>query len=237
MFEFDPHMEAHGWRKYSQNDEDGILQYIFSILPPGPHGRFFVEFGIGPRWGAKLEESGLEGNCRLLRENGWPGLFFDSNPYPPEYGVQQERIDSINVNSILRKYCVPENPDIISIDVDGQDFWIWSNLIFRPNVIVVEYNASVPAAESKVIPFDASYRWDGTKWFGASLRALCNLGKSKEYTLVYANGVNAVFVRSAFVKNEADFAFEKVYRFRDLHLPDTKQRAWVTIPSVPAGIR
>jgi hypothetical protein len=47
MFHFDPHFESRGWRKYSQNDEDGILDYIFSVLPSGPLRRYFVEFGIG----------------------------------------------------------------------------------------------------------------------------------------------------------------------------------------------
>jgi hypothetical protein len=73
MFHFDPHVESRGWRKCSQSDEDGILEYIFSILPAGPLGRYFVEFGISPSWGRTLEQSGLEGNCRLLQEKGWRG--------------------------------------------------------------------------------------------------------------------------------------------------------------------
>jgi len=236
MSKLDPEMGKRGWRKYSQNDEDGILHYLFSVLPPSPQGPFFVEFGIGPKWQSTVEESGLEGNCRLLRETGWRGLFLDSNSYPQEYAVQQEHIDALNINSILRKYWVPENVDVISIDVDGQDFWIWSNLVSRPAVTVIEYNASLEASESKVIPFDVSFRWDGTKWYGASLRALDNLGKTKGYTLVYANGVNAFFVRGDLVENKKDFVFERLYRFRDSHAPDTPRRPWVLIPEVPAEV-
>jgi len=231
MFELDPQMERYGWRKHSQNDEDGILHYLFSALPATPHGPFFVEFGVGPKWQSTLAESGLEGNCRLLREIGWKGLFLDSESYPQEYAVARERIDAININSILRKYRVPENFDLISIDVDGQDFWIWSNLVFRPTVVIIEYNASLPVDESKVVPFDASFHWDGTRWYGASLRALFNLGNSKGYTLVYANGVNAFFVRSDFVKNKENFPFERIYRFRALHAPDASNRPWVLIPA------
>jgi hypothetical protein len=93
--------------------------------------------------------------------------------------VQQERVDAININPLLRKYRVPDIPDLISIDVDGQDFWIWSNLVHRPNVIIIEYNANFAPDDSKVIPYDVAFQGDGTKYFGASLRALHNLGKSR----------------------------------------------------------
>jgi|SRR5215469_2300266 len=232
MFEFDADMGRRGSRKYSQNDEDGILDYVFSIIPTAAQVRFFVEIGIGPPWNSTVEESGLEANCRLLQEKGWRGLFLDAQRYPDEYGVKQERVDAININPILRKYGVPENVDLISIDVDGQDFWIWSNLAYFPSVIVIEYNANLGMDESKVIPFNASYQWDGTKWFGASLRALNNLGKSKGYALIYANGVNAFFIKEGLVKNKQDFSFEKLYRFRDLHRADAVNRMWVFIPEV-----
>jgi hypothetical protein len=234
MFHFDPHLESRGWRKYSQNDEDGILDYLFSVLPHGPLGRYFAEFGVGPPWGSALEQSGLEGNCRLLRENGWPGLFLDASAYPEAYGVKQEHLDAVNINPLLRKYRVPENPDLISIDVDGQDFWIWSNLVYRPSVLVIEYNANFGPEESKVIPFNAAYQWDGTKYFGASLRALFNLGRSKGYLLVYSNGVNAFFVKRHLVNNAADFTFDKIYRHRDIHRPDGLNRPWVLIPEAPS---
>jgi hypothetical protein len=232
MFKFDPRMEKWGGQKYSQNDEDGVLDYIFSILPPGPRGRFFVEFGIGPAGLTTLETLGLEGNCRLLKEKGWRGLFLDEYPYPAKYGVKQARVDALNINPILRKYRVPEDVDLISIDIDGQDFWVWSNLAWHPRVIVIEYNANFGIRQSKVIPFDASYRWDGTKWFGASLRALYNLGKSKGYVLVYANGVNAFFIQDRLVRNKEQFVFKKLYRYRNVHRPDKLRRPWTSIPEV-----
>jgi hypothetical protein len=232
MFEFDADVGRRGWRKYSQNDEDGVLDYIFSVIPQGPQGRFFVEIGVGPPWEHTLEECGLEANCRLLKEKGWAGLFLDAQRYPDEHGVKQERVDAININPILRKYRVPENVDLISIDVDGQDFWIWSNLAYFPSVVVIEYNPNLAVDESKVIPFNVSYQWDGTKWFGASLRALNNLGKSKGYVLTYANGVNGFFIKEGLVKNKRDFSFEKLYRFRDLHRADAVNRMWVFIPEV-----
>jgi hypothetical protein len=235
MFEFDADMGRRGWRKYSQNDEDGVLEYIFSVIPPGPQGRFFVEMGVGPPWNSTLEESGLEANCRLLKEKGWRGLSLDAQAYAEEYEVKQERIDPINVNPILRKYGAPESVDLISIDVDGQDFWVWSNLVYFPSVVVIEYNASLGMNESKVIPFNAFYQWDGTNWFGASLRALNNLAMSKGYVLTYANGVNAFFIRDSLVKNKQDFCFEKLYRFRDLHRADALNRMWVLIPEAPSA--
>ena len=142
-------------------------------------------------------------------------------------------MDAININSILRKYRVPDTPDLISIDMDAQDFWIWSNLVHRPSVLLIEYNANFVPDESKVVPFDSAFQWDGTKYFGASLRALHNLGKSKGYVLVYANGVNAFFIKRHLVKSAADFAFEKIYRHRDLLRADDLNRPWVVIPEAP----
>lgn len=114
--------------------------------------------------------------------------------------------------------------------MNGQDFWICSNLVYRPNVLIIEYDANFGPEESKVIPFEVAFQWDGTKYFGASLRALHNLGKSKGYILVYANGVNAFFIKRHLVNNAADFVLEEIYRHRDLHAPEALNRPWVLIP-------
>lgn len=173
----------------------------------------------------------MECNCRLLRERGWSGLFIDGNQYPPKYDVRCEHITPMSVNEVFRKYGVPHEIDLLSIDIDGQDFWVWSNLSYSPRVVIIEYNPTFGPDESKTMPFDPTHVWDGTRWYGASLRALQRLGESRGYTLVYANGVNAFFVRDELLANASAFSFERIYGFRgrlEYIQPDPNDRLWVT---------
>jgi hypothetical protein len=223
----EPELRSYGRKVTSQNDEDGILAYLVSAL--GLTEGFCVEFGIGPPWQGDLARDGLEGNCRQLLEHGWRGLLMDAALYPPEYGVHQEFVSAFNVNELLRKHQTPESIDVMSLDVDGQEFWIWCNLMARPRIIVVEYNGAIPADVSATVPFDLMFKWDGTNYHGASLAALQKLGRSKFYTLVYANGVNAFFVCDDLVANPAAFSLDRVYVGLELHPPDPAGRPWVRI--------
>jgi len=227
---FDTALQKYRRKAYSQNDEDGIIEYIFSRMPP--LNRCFVEFGVGPPTGYTYEQGGLECNTRLLVERGWNGLMMDGNVYPRQAGVKTELISALNINQLLHKYRVPYEMDLMSIDIDGQDFWVWSNLLFNPRVVIIEYNPHLGPDESKTIPFNVNYMWDGTRWYGASLRSLHRLGRSKGYTLIYANGVNAFFIRDDLIDNARDFTFEGVYGFRgrlEYHPEDPFNRGWVTI--------
>jgi hypothetical protein len=214
-------------KTYSQENEDGLISYIMSELKLS--AGFFVEFGVGPAWKSTLEESGLEANCRLLREMGWHGLFMDGSRYAPEFGVEVERVTALNINRLFQKYSVPQDVDLVSIDVDGQDFWIWMNLGYFPKVVVIEYNPNFTHNESVVVPFDINFRWDATKWYGASLRALDRLGRSKGYLLTYTTEANAFFIQRRLVQNADEFRFSDVYRFHDIHRPDFEYRPWITI--------
>lgn len=223
-------LERYGRKKYSQTDEDGIIEYIFSRIEGTPG--FFVEFGVGPPDGHPIETAGLECNSRVLLENGWHGLFMDGRQYPPEFQVKNERITALNINSLLAKYGVPLEFDFMSIDVDGQDFWIWSMLSFFPRVIAIEYNPSLWIDESRVMPLDPSYVWDGTQYYGASLLALTKLGRAKGYTLLYANGVNAFFVRTDLISNPEDFRYEDIYNYRGTlryHRADPLNRSYLPV--------
>src|SRR5437868_8556770 len=223
----DPHLAAYGSKTHSQNNEDGIISYLISEVPLTSN--FFVEFGVGPPASSTIDRSGLECNCRLLLENGWRGLMMDGGTYPPQYNVQREIITALNINVLLAKYRVPTDFDLISIDIDGQDFWVWLGLMAAPKIVVIEYNGNIPSHESRVIPFDVDYRWDCTKWSGASLLALTRLGLGKGYILVYANGVNAFFVRQDLLDNATDFKYENIYVGGNWHDPDPYDRPWVTI--------
>lgn len=212
---------------HSQFGEDGIIAAIFETIPP--RSRFFVEFGIGPNWLDTEYRYGLEGNCVLLREQGWRGVFLDAGSHPPEYDVKQEFITQDNVNAVFEKFSVPEDVDIVSIDIDGQDWWVWQALRYEPTLLISEYNGHKGPEESVTVPRDPEFRWDGTDHYGASLRALDKLAGKKGYTLVFANGVNAFFVKTSLLANPGDFVFEAVYQSASNHPKDPHNRPMVQV--------
>ena len=180
-------------RIFSQNGETGIVQAVFCAI--GTTNKFFVEFGV---------ESGHECNTRFLYETqNWKGLLMDGGTNNPPR-VKKEFITAENINELFRKYNVPYNFDLLSIDIDFNDYWVWKALDakYSPRVIVMEYNSKIPPDESKAVSYDPYFKWDGTDYCGASLLALVNLGKVKGYTLVgcESRGVNAFFVRSDIAK-------------------------------------
>lgn len=179
----------------SQNGEDGIIEAIFAKV--GTTNRYFVEFG-----------SGDTHECNTLylsRWKGWKGLWMDAMYLDKRGRVKQERITAENIQALFEKYQVPNVFDLLSIDIDGNDYWAWKAITaYEPRVVVIEYNATVPPHESKTIPYDPNYMWDGaTNYFGASVLALKKLGEQKGYVLVGCDnsGTNAFFVHQSLVKD------------------------------------
>jgi len=93
-----------------------------------------------------------------------------------------------NIESVFGEAGVPPEPDLLSIDVDGPDYWIREALeAYRPRVLVIEYNSGLPPGRQLVQPRTYAEPWDGTNYFGASLDALCALGERKGYRLVHTD--------------------------------------------------
>ncbi len=187
-------------RVFSQNGEDGVLAEIFRRIGVGAQP-FFVEFGV---------ESGREGNCVYMADiAGWHGLFMDGDERFFTALARKYRaaarvhtafalVTPENVEELFAAAGVPSEPDVLSIDVDGADYWIWEALEdYRPRVVVVEYNSALDPRRRLVQPADHAGGWDGTDYFGASLGAMRALGERKGYRLAHAelSGVNAFFVR------------------------------------------
>ncbi|MEM2160074.1 MAG: hypothetical protein QXN55_03875 [Candidatus Nitrosotenuis sp.] len=240
-------VNLHEKKIYSQNGEDGIIEFIFSKI--GTTNKFSVEFGVG---------DGFECNTvYLLEKKNWKGLMMDygadqqiqwenvvkkvASPsflFSPN-GMQRsakflqkimkrskrsanfkrdikiEKVTAENIQQLFHKYNVPKNFDLLSIDIDYNDYWVWKAITdYAPRVVVIEYNSSIPPTESKVVPYDPNASWDGTNYFGASLLALKNLGLSKGYTLVgcESRGVNAFFVQSGLVEGIKIKDIEYLYR-------------------------
>lgn len=187
-------------RVFSQNGEDGVLGEILRRVGVDRHG-FFVEFGV---------ESGREGNCVYLADiAGWHGLFMDGDErffaaLQHKYRAAERvratlaMVTPENVQELFAAAGVPSEPDVLSIDVDGSDYWIWEAIEdYRPRVLVIEYNSALDPGRRLVQPADLEGGWDGTEYFGASLGAMRALGERKGYRLVHTelSGVNAFFVR------------------------------------------
>lgn len=199
-------LEEYEARTFSQNGEDGILKRIFEVV--GTTNRYFVEFGCGCE--------ARQCNARLLhdREN-WQGLWMDLGASPESQRVRKERITAENINLLFAKYEVPNEFDLFSLDIDGNDYWVFKAIDekYRPRVIVAEYNSKIPPNESKSIAYDPNHRWDRTDYFGVSLLALTRLANRRGYKLVYCElcGINAFFVREDLVA-DWDVPLEKVFR-------------------------
>jgi glycosyltransferase involved in cell wall biosynthesis len=191
-------LEGYELRGFSQNGEDGVLAEILARI--GTENRFFVEFGI---------ESGREGNCVYLAQAaGWRGLFIEADPdvycelsqrYAANGRIQtvEALVTPENIEQLFADARVPEDLDVLSIDVDGGDYWLWEALAaYRPRTLVIEYNSALPPDVRLAQPREYG-GWDGTDYQGASLGAMVWLGEQKGYRLVHTetSGVNAFFVR------------------------------------------
>ncbi|MBP3238327.1 MAG: hypothetical protein J6M24_04445 [Lachnospiraceae bacterium] len=195
-------LENFGYKVYSQNDEDGIINEIFKRI--GVTTKEFIEFGV---------QNGLESNCHFLLHKGWKGLWIEGdNEYCKEINLRfrpvikhdilrvvNAFITEKNINTIIKKKAFSTSPDFLSIDIDGNDWYIWKKIsIVSPRVVCIEYNGKFPPDVEWVQPYNPKHIWYGSDWQGASLKSIEILGKSKGYQLVATNlnGVNAFFVRN-----------------------------------------
>jgi hypothetical protein len=188
---------------FSQNGEDGVLEKIFSVI--GTTNSYYVEFGV---------ENGAECNTRYLREKyGWNGLLMDGGYENKKINLRREFITAENINQLFSKYQVPKEFDLLSIDIDYNDFYIWQALgsEYRPRAVVIEYNPTHLPSEDKVVLYDAKGKWDGTNYYGASMLALYKLGRKKGYSLVHADAkaVNLFFIRNDIIANLGE-TFENI---------------------------
>jgi hypothetical protein len=166
-----------------------------------------------------------------------------SNRYFVEFGANAERarepvrsefVTAENVNALFAKHRVPVEFDLLSIDVDGNDYWIWKAIDgYRPRLVVIEYNIFFGPSVRKTIPYSAEFCWDKTPYHGASLAALQKLGREKDYTLVHADSYapNAFFLRnSELPETFVERAIEEISDWWLCEEPeDELNRPWVSV--------
>jgi len=193
------------FRVFSQWGEDGIIQYLTRAVPI-PR-RLFVEFGV---------EDYLESNTRFLLTNDqWAGLVIDGAAEniavikeDPIYWAANLKahcafITRENINGLLLENGIQGDIGLLSVDIDGNDYWIWSAIdAISPRIVICEYNSLWGPKEAVTVPYDARFERGNAHfskvYFGASIAALDHLARQKGYTLVGSNaaGINAFFVRN-----------------------------------------
>jgi hypothetical protein len=158
---------------YSQTGEEGILQYIFENI--GTTNKFLVDFGAGD--GIWLSNSKL-----LLDEHEFVGLRMDGNG---TNDVKKEFITRENILELFEKYEVPTDLDLLSIDIDGNDYWVLKEILtkHKPRVIVAEFNGCLPVGVSQTIAYNPSHTYQSNDYYGASFEAIKRL--CKDYVVVH----------------------------------------------------
>lgn len=205
-------INAHEFKIFSQNGEDGMLLWLISkVKAPS---RTFVEFGIG---------GGRECNtANLVLNFGWRGLMMDGSasnvknarmffkylmPYSAyaALDIRHEFVTRENINSLIASSVAAKNADILSIDIDGNDYWVWEAIeCITPRIVVMEYNSTYGPTRSLTTPYDPAFDTYAEDrlglYHGASLSALVKLGQRKGYAFVGCDsfGANAFFVKNEF---------------------------------------
>lgn len=196
-------------RVHSQYGEEGYLGYIFNCL--GTTNKFFVDFGAGD--GFSLS------NTRLFAEQyGWTGLMMDADNHGNNE-VKKHFINAENIVSLLQKYNVPEHFDLLSIDMDGNDYWILSELLehFTPRVIIAEFNGTIPADESKTIEYNPDHVWGNNDYYGFSMQAGKVLAKERGYVIIHQTNSTNIYLVHASLLADPDAVPEIPYEVMQYH--------------------
>jgi hypothetical protein len=212
------------FKVFSQWGEDGIIQYLSKAIEM--KHKTFIEFGV---------ESFMEANCRfLMMKDNWKGYVIDGSPsnianLKNSYLYWKYQIDAVdafvtkdNINDLLAKSCFDEDVGILSIDIDGNDYFILEAIItVRPRILICEYNA-VFGARKISVPYDPDFsrtkKHFSNLYWGASLSAMTFLANRKGYSLVGTNSsaCNAFFVRDELLNEKV-----KVLTAEQVYLPST----------------
>jgi hypothetical protein len=192
------------FKAFSQFGEDGITQYLVQRVPI--ENQVFVEFGV---------EDYTESNTRFLLVNdNWRGLIMDGGEehaaflrrtgmdWRYDIDAKTAFVDRDNINGLIASAGIEGDIGLLSVDIDGNDYWVLEAIdIVSPRILVAEYNSSFGPEAAVTVPYDPSFERGAAHWshlyWGASLAALDLLARRKGYALVGGNsaGNNAFWVR------------------------------------------
>ena len=198
-------LKDYEFKVFSQWGEDGIIQRLVDCVEV--KNRTFIEFGV---------ETFFESNCRfLMMNNNWSGFVIDGSAKNVDrlrnsYFYWRYQLDALcsfvtreNINELLARSGLDPDLGLLSIDIDGVDYFVFEAIShYRPRILILEYNAVFGPTRKISVPYDANFartqKHYSNLYFGASLGALTFLAAQKGYALVSTNtaGGNAFYVRS-----------------------------------------
>ncbi len=211
-----------GFKVYSQNDEDGIIESCLSrIAEICDMSKTFIEVGCG---------NGLENNTHYLLLKGYRGCWVDGNKENiqfihdrlgrlqfDELLVQGELLTRDRVKhrfSEFNKFLGTSETDLLSIDTDGNDLYLLLEALttIRPKLICMEYNAKFPPPLALCMDYNDVHKWKGNDYFGASLQAFVDALPNYRLVSCGISGVNAFFVREDVANVFAQYDVSQLYQ-------------------------
>jgi len=197
-----------GFKSYSQSDEDGIIEEIFNRV--GTVNKNFIEIGV---------QDGLECNTTYLLNQGWNGIWIEQDTAQcnkitktfdfllnKKLKVINKTASVSNINNIIKENSnLKEELDLLSIDIGLNTFHVLEEIdIIKPRVVVTEYNAKFGPHAKLAVKKSENENWDGSDYFGASLKSFELMMKKKDYLLVGCNitGINAFFLRKDLINEK-----------------------------------
>lgn len=217
------------FRVFSQWGEDGLIQYLVHNVEIDR--KIFIEFGV---------ENYTEANTRfLLSNNSWSGLILDGDKDNIEFvkkdpiywacnlKAECSFITKDNINELITRSGIAGDIGLLSVDIDGNDYWVWEAInCVSPRIVVCEYNSLFGPIAKVTTPYAPDFVRGSAHfskvYYGASISALSELAGKKGYSLVASNtaGNNLFFVRNDVIGSLKVLSPRDAYRkasFREYH--------------------
>ncbi len=244
-------LEQVGFSRFSEFEEDGHLLYLLTLA--GSTSRTVVEISS--------QDGRVCMATNLLVHHRWRGFLFDGDPVFVNEGqrffashlatrsappvMKAEWFTRENVNQVLGAAGVPDQVDVLSLDIDGNDLYLWSAMKMRPRILICEFNNAIPSELALTIPYKPDFSFaalpaEQSMFRSASLAAFVAVGRRKGYRLVGMNalGFNAIFLREDILAAEMPEipastldAIPAVEEVRRQWWPRLSQLPWSEVPS------
>ena len=236
-----------GFRVYSETDDDGLLLFVFSLINFRTYSAVEIACGVA--------ETSITAN--LIINHNFDALMFEFDDEAVRHARQfyllnkdtdlrqplivQAWITTENVNELISENGFTGEIDLLVLDVNGVDYWLWDCIdVIDPRVVVIECNLLWPHDVAVTVPnMEDFWRFNYDKhYFGCSAAAAVKLGNEKNYRLVAVNnyGHNLVFVKEDIIKDilpeirPEEFHNSRIQKaLRDRHLAGIQSREWVEV--------
>lgn len=207
-------------KAYSQFGEESFIGHIFNNI--GTTNKYFVDLGAGD--GVNLS------NTKFFKDTyGWTGLMVDADNKGNDE-VKQHFINDSNIIDILQKYDVPEEFDFLSIDVDGNDYWILDRILndYKPRLIIAEFNGTIPVGVKKVMEYNENHTWGNDDYYGASFEAFKHLGLLHEYSTIFSYASTNIYLLRKDLLSEPEKDWNVTYLPMQYHAHNPNGR-WIML--------